>query len=94
MFQNIYHYDVNENRILLLVGGGLIVKILKRTTVFEEKDQCAGPPASQNQRLNVPKKTKLFVDQTMRERDNSVCKRTLLDYYKPCEAAVAERKAC
>ncbi len=25
-----------------------------------------------NQKLNIPKKTKLFVDQTMRERDNSL----------------------
>jgi len=53
-------------------GGGQIVKILKRTATFEEKDAAAGPPPSQNQKLNVPKKTKLFVDQTMRERENSV----------------------
>ena len=55
-------------------GGGLIVKMLKRTAVMEEKDGFGGPPAAQNKRLNVPKKTKLFVDQTLRERDNSVCK--------------------
>ncbi len=53
-------------------GGGLIVKILKRTAKFEERDMFAGPPPSQSMKLNVPKKTKLFVDQTMRERDNSV----------------------
>ncbi|XP_077996781.1 BBSome complex member BBS1-like [Glandiceps talaboti] len=51
-------------------GGGLIVKILRRSAVFEEKDMAAGPPSAQNQKLNVPKKTKLFVDQTMREREN------------------------
>ncbi|XP_064623947.1 Bardet-Biedl syndrome 1 protein homolog isoform X2 [Lineus longissimus] len=53
-------------------GGGLIVKILKRTANFEEKDMAAGPPAAQSVKLNIPKKTKLFVDQTMRERENSV----------------------
>ena len=52
----------------------MIVKMLKRTAVYEEKDQMGGPPAAQSQRLNVPKKTKLFVDQTMRERESSVCK--------------------
>ena len=59
----------------MLPGGGLIIKILKRTANFEEKDISAGPPASQNQKLNVPKKTKLFVDQTMRERENATCKK-------------------
>ncbi|XP_021370593.1 Bardet-Biedl syndrome 1 protein-like [Mizuhopecten yessoensis] len=53
-------------------GGGLVLKILRRNATFEEKDISAGPPIAQNTRLNVPKKTKLFVDQTMRERDNAV----------------------
>ncbi|XP_046372718.1 Bardet-Biedl syndrome 1 protein homolog isoform X2 [Haliotis rufescens] len=53
-------------------GGGLFVKILKRTASFQEKDLSAGPPVAQNVKLNVPKKTKLFVDQTMRERENAV----------------------
>lgn len=52
--------------------GGLFVKILKRTAKFEEKALSAGPPVAQNQKLNVPKKTKLFVDQTQRERENAV----------------------
>lgn len=54
--------------------GGLMVKILKRNATFEDKDSVRGPPASQNQKLNVPKKTKVFVDQTMREREHGVCK--------------------
>ncbi|XP_074644382.1 BBSome complex member BBS1-like [Tubulanus polymorphus] len=58
--------------IMTTKGGGLIVKILKRTATFEEKDICSGPPVSQSIKLNVPKKTKLFVDQTMRERENAV----------------------
>ncbi|KAL3873186.1 hypothetical protein ACJMK2_036333 [Sinanodonta woodiana] len=53
-------------------GGGLIIKILKRNVVFEERDLIGGPPAAQNVKLNIPKKTKLFVDQTMRERENAV----------------------
>ncbi|XP_041469808.1 Bardet-Biedl syndrome 1 protein-like [Lytechinus variegatus] len=52
--------------------GGLIVKILKRNAAFEDKDMVRGPPASQQQKLNVPKKTKVFVDQTMREREHGV----------------------
>ena len=56
-----------------ILGGGLMIKILKRNATFEEKDISAGPPVAQNTKLNVPKKTKLFVDQTMRERENAVC---------------------
>ena len=62
------------------IAGGLIIKILKRTAQFEEKDMLGGPPASQSQKLNVPKKTKLFVDQTMRERESAVCKSTIYIY--------------
>ena len=61
-------------------GGGLIVKMLKRTTNFEEKEVAGGPPAAQNTKLNVPKKTKLFVDQTMREREHAVCKNIIIIY--------------
>lgn len=48
------------------------MKILKRTAVFEDKDMVPGPPLAQSVRLNVPKKTKLYVDQTLRERENGV----------------------
>lgn len=53
-------------------GGGLMVKILKRTAAFEDRDGAAGPPLAQSVRLNVPKKTKLYVDQTLRERESGV----------------------
>ncbi|KAM4715480.1 BBSome complex member BBS1 [Anableps anableps] len=53
-------------------GGGLIVKILKRTAVFDDRDSTPGPPLAQSVRLNVPKKTKLYVDQTLRERENGL----------------------
>lgn len=52
-------------------AGGLMVKILKRTAVFDERDGTPGPPQAQSVRLNVPKKTKLYVDQTLRERENA-----------------------
>ncbi|KAM4623579.1 BBSome complex member BBS1 isoform 2-T2 [Polymixia lowei] len=58
--------------IMTTKGGGLIVKILKRTAVFDDRDNAPGPPLAQSIRLNVPKKTKLYVDQTMRERENAV----------------------
>ncbi|XP_022090954.1 Bardet-Biedl syndrome 1 protein-like isoform X2 [Acanthaster planci] len=52
--------------------GGLLIKILKRNAMFEDKDLVRGPPPAQMQKLNVPKKTKVFVDQTMRERENGI----------------------
>ncbi|XP_017348265.1 Bardet-Biedl syndrome 1 protein isoform X1 [Ictalurus punctatus] len=58
--------------IMTTKGGGLIIKILKRTAVFDDRDSISGPPIAQSIRLNVPKKTKLYVDQTMRERENAV----------------------
>ena len=61
-----------EESTLILVtrGGGMYVKILKRTASFEEKDTVSGPPPAQSIKLNIPKKTKLFVDQSLREREN------------------------
>uniref|UniRef100_A0A8C2XJ10 Bardet-Biedl syndrome 1 n=1 Tax=Cyclopterus lumpus TaxID=8103 RepID=A0A8C2XJ10_CYCLU len=53
-------------------GGGLMVKILKRTAAFDDRDGAPGPPLAQSIRLNVPKKTKLYVDQTLRERESGL----------------------
>ncbi|KAM9424178.1 BBSome complex member BBS1 [Pholidichthys leucotaenia] len=58
--------------IMTTKGGGLMVKILKRTAVFDDRDGAPGPPLAQSVRLNVPKKTKLYVDQTVRERENGL----------------------
>uniref|UniRef100_A0A3B3D2E3 Bardet-Biedl syndrome 1 n=1 Tax=Oryzias melastigma TaxID=30732 RepID=A0A3B3D2E3_ORYME len=58
--------------IMTTKGGGLMVKILKRTAVFDDRDSAPGPPLAQSIRLNVPKKTKLYVDQTLRERESGV----------------------
>uniref|UniRef100_A0A1A8Q282 BBSome complex member BBS1 n=1 Tax=Nothobranchius rachovii TaxID=451742 RepID=A0A1A8Q282_9TELE len=58
--------------IMTTKGGGLMVKILKRMAVFDDRESAPGPPLAQSVRLNVPKKTKLYVDQTLRERENSL----------------------
>ncbi len=61
-----------EDGSLLMVtqGGSLIIKILKRTAVLDDKDtQQHGPPKAQAMKLNLPKKTKVIVDQTVRERE-------------------------
>ncbi|XP_068161369.1 Bardet-Biedl syndrome 1 protein [Antennarius striatus] len=55
--------------VVTMRGGGLMVKILKRTAALEEGAASAGPPPAQSVRLSVPKKTKLYVDQTLRERE-------------------------
>ena len=46
------------------------MKILKRTAHFDSLENASAPLSSQNIKLNIPKKTKLFVDQTLREREN------------------------
>eukprot|EP00698_Gefionella_okellyi_P003862 TRINITY_DN13580_c0_g1_i1.p1 TRINITY_DN13580_c0_g1~~TRINITY_DN13580_c0_g1_i1.p1 ORF type:complete len:572 (-),score=130.88 TRINITY_DN13580_c0_g1_i1:93-1808(-) len=50
-------------------GNGLAVKILPRTASLEAT-AVAGPPPEQDQPLDVPKKTKLYVEQTEREREH------------------------
>ncbi|XP_044125970.1 Bardet-Biedl syndrome 1 protein isoform X2 [Bufo gargarizans] len=62
----------DDTLIMTTRGGGLIIKILKRMAHFEDKDTTLGPPTGQSIKLNVPKKTKLYVDQTLRERENAV----------------------
>ena len=66
--------SINIYKLFFALDGGLLIKILKRSVTFEEKDIAGGPPLAQNIKLNVPKKTKLFVDQTLRERENAVSK--------------------
>ena len=57
-------------RWFVYAGGGLIVKMLKRTAQFDSKSSTvAGPPAAQGVKLDIPNKTKLFLDQTVRERE-------------------------
>ena len=60
-----------EDGSLLLVtqGGSLIIKILKRTASLEVKDTNSGLPKAQSIKLNLPKRTKIIMDQTIRERE-------------------------
>ncbi|KAM8816045.1 BBSome complex member BBS1 [Rhynchonycteris naso] len=63
-------YGHEDNTLIMTMrGGGLIIKILKRTAVFVEGVGEVGPPSAQGTRLNVPRKTRLYVDQTLRERE-------------------------
>lgn len=60
------------------------MKILKRSADFtpELKEKGAGALA----KLQIPKKTKLFVDQTMRERENSIGKLRKVKMYWKCKS--------
>ncbi|XP_067328509.1 Bardet-Biedl syndrome 1 protein [Anolis sagrei] len=66
-------YGREDNTLVMTTkGGGLIIKILKRTATFSKGDAAVGAPVAQSIKLNVPKKTKLYVDQTLRERESGV----------------------
>ena len=61
-----------ESALITINGNGaLTVRLLRRVAKFNEKEMFTGAPPEQNQRLNIPKKTKLYVDQTVRERDHA-----------------------
>ena len=62
----------DSSLVLVTRGGTLHIKILKRTAHFENLEMASGPLLGPATRLNVPKRTKLFVDQTLRERENAV----------------------
>lgn len=67
-----------EDNTLVLVGesGALTIMILKRTAKFASVEPAnkgaLADLASNTTKLNIPKKTNFFVDQTMRERENSI----------------------
>ncbi|VDN26289.1 unnamed protein product, partial [Cylicostephanus goldi] len=50
--------------------GGLLVKLFRRKASLDERLDIAAPPKAYNIKLNIPKKSKIFIDQTVRERDN------------------------
>nr|XP_002125520.1 Bardet-Biedl syndrome 1 protein homolog [Ciona intestinalis] len=51
-------------------SGALNVHILKRTAEYSEQSGNQGQLNPQKTKLNIPKKTQLFVDQTVREREH------------------------
>ncbi|CAB4059180.1 BBS1 [Lepeophtheirus salmonis] len=63
----------NSALVCVTLSGGIIIKILKRTAMFDANESLQSTSTSivSSQPLNIPKKTKLFVDQTVRERENS-----------------------
>ncbi|XP_064489592.1 Bardet-Biedl syndrome 1 protein-like [Ornithodoros turicata] len=61
-----------ENALVMIGrGGGLSIKILKRNARLKASEG-ASATAQQVAKWSIPKKTKLFVDQTMRERQQFV----------------------
>ena len=51
--------------------GGLSLKMLPRLADLNATGEPPGPPPEQDIPLQVPKKTKLYVEQTQRERDHA-----------------------
>ena len=62
-----------EEGCLAIVGasGSLSIKMLQRTAKFDSAGATAGPPPEQDVPLSIPKKTKLYVEQTQREREQA-----------------------
>jgi Bardet-Biedl syndrome 1 protein len=58
--------------ILCSKSGALTIKILQRQAKLDISSNPPGPPPEQDIPLNVPRKTKLYVEQTQRERDQSI----------------------
>lgn len=53
---------------MVTVGGGLCMKILKRTADFNTNISMSNSSSNNTSKFSIPKKTRLFVDQTIRER--------------------------
>lgn len=66
-------YGREENALVIAFkSGGLVIKMLQRQANFDVSSVAPGPPPEQDIPLNVPKKTKLFVQQTQREVEQAV----------------------
>ncbi|KAI6223161.1 Bardet-Biedl syndrome 1 protein [Aphelenchoides besseyi] len=58
---------------VLLIGlesGGISAKIFRRTALLGERADVIGAPLAQSRKLPLPRRTKAFVDQSLREREN------------------------
>lgn len=65
-------YGREANTLLIATkAGSLFVKMLRRGANLETLGH-AGPPPEQDVPLALPKKTKLYIEQTQRERDHTV----------------------
>jgi len=67
-------YGREENTLIMtLKSGSIAIKMLPRMANLEpSKGHATGPPPEQDIPLKVPKKTKLYVEQTQREREHGV----------------------
>jgi len=66
------NYGREANTLLISTkAGSLFVKMLRRGANLEIQG-TAGPPSEQDVPLALPKKTKLYIEQTQRERDHTV----------------------
>lgn len=62
-------YGREESTLMsVLASGAINLQIMKRTAQYNDKDSHRGPPASQSMKLQIAKKSQLFIDQSMRER--------------------------
>jgi Bardet-Biedl syndrome 1 protein len=57
--------------VLAYKSGGVSVKILPRKVEFSATSVTSGPPPEQDVPLNVPRKTKLFIEQMEREKETA-----------------------
>lgn len=65
-------YQRNDNTLACVFkDGSLSIKMLRRQATLEAVEEAPGPPPEQDVPLRVPKKTKLYVEQTQRERDQA-----------------------
>lgn len=69
-------YGREENALIIITGSGsLLIKMLPRTAEILERNAAAtaggGPPPEQDVPLDIPKKTRLYLDQTDREREKA-----------------------
>lgn len=66
-------YGREDNTFITITrSGALDIKILPRTANLEVSSSAVGPPPEQDVPLQVPKKTRLYVEQTQREREQAV----------------------
>jgi len=65
-------YGREDNTLITVTkSGALDIKILPRTANLEAAGVGMGPPPEQDIPLQVPKKTRLYVEQTQREREQA-----------------------
>lgn len=65
-------YGREENSLVVVHGpGSITIKIWRRAADIDSMNFTAGPPPEQDIPLPVPKKTKLYIEQTQREREKA-----------------------